>query len=134
MCSVIACSTVDSGFQSRSRKSKDCTIRIFSFEFSPCFSGVRVPRYLVLSSPPVLVGFVFFDIQFFVQCFVDHCLSIVLSVLFRYTASDYPCVICKRFVKPILVTDFCFIVNLFFYFIEIHKQILSVYFRGLMRF
>jgi hypothetical protein len=51
-------------------------------EFTPVFSGVRVTRSLVLY-----------------VCFVDRCLSfkfvlfllaIVLSVLLRYTDSDYP--------------------------------------------
>jgi len=66
-----------------------------------------------LSSPPVLVGFVFLDLLFFVWRFVDRCLSfflyghcvvcpfscmvIVLSVLLRFTDSDYPFRIFKLF-------------------------------------
>jgi hypothetical protein len=55
----------------------------------PVFSGVRVTRSLVLY-----------------VCFVDRCLSfvlfllaIVLSVLLRYTDSDYPFGIFKLFLQ-----------------------------------
>ena len=44
--------------------------------------------------PPFTVGFVLLNLQFSVQCFVDHCqsfflLAIVVSVL-RFTDSHYP--------------------------------------------
>ena len=58
----------------------------------PEFSGVRVTRSLVLC-----------------VCFVDRCLSfctfsfgIVLSVLFRYTDSDYPFGFFKLFLMSLL--------------------------------
>jgi hypothetical protein len=59
-----------------------------------------------MSSPSVLVGFVFVTRSLVLcVCFVDRCLSfctffllaIVLSVLLRYTDSDYPFCIFKLF-------------------------------------
>ena len=54
---------------------------------------LSLPEHLI---PPVFIWLVLFDLQFSVQCFVDHCLSfvlcplvIVLSVL-RFTDSDVP--------------------------------------------
>ena len=47
---------------------------------------------VILSSPPVLVGFVFLDLQFCRSLFVllsFFFLAIMLSVLLRYTDSDY---------------------------------------------
>ena len=52
----------------------------------PVFSGVRVTRSLVLC-----------------VCFVDRCLSIVLSVLLWYTDSDYPFGIFKLFSNCITI-------------------------------
>ena len=36
-----------------------------------------------MNSPPFLVGLVLLEVKFFIWCFIDHC----LSVLIRYTAS-----------------------------------------------
>jgi hypothetical protein len=62
----------------------------------PDFSGVRVSRSLVLY-----------------VCFVDRCLSfvpfllgIVLSVLLRYTDSDYPFGIFKLFLDDVFIAIF----------------------------
>ena len=69
-----------------------------------------------LNSPLVFSWFVQLNLQFSVQCCVDHCLSvcsfcvgycivcpsslvIALSVLLRFTASDYPFGIFKRFLN-----------------------------------
>ena len=61
----------------------------------PVYSGVRVTRYLILY-----------------VCFVDRCLSfvyfllaIVLSVLLRYTDSDYPFGIFKLFLMTVKSQD-----------------------------
>jgi hypothetical protein len=51
------------------------------------FSGVRVTLSLVLC-----------------VCFVDRCLTIVLSVLLRYTDSDYPFSIFKLFIKSVCMS------------------------------
>jgi hypothetical protein len=50
-------------------------------------SGVRVTRSLGLC-----------------VCFVDRCLTIVLSVLLRYTDSDYPFSIFKHFIKSVCMS------------------------------
>jgi len=56
------------------------------------------------------VGFVLLDLLFYVYCFVDHCLAIVLYVILRITDSDYPFGIFKLFFNilfssiPLLVT------------------------------
>ena len=65
-----------------------------------------------LSSPLVLVGFVLLSLQFYVYVlqivvcpFVLFLLAIVLSVLLRYTDSDYPFGIFKLFLS-IMMRDF----------------------------
>ena len=59
-------------------------------------------------TPPSLVGFVFLDLQFYVYVlqivvcpFVLFLLAIVLSVLLRYTDSDYPFGIFKLFLQRV---------------------------------
>jgi hypothetical protein len=76
----------------------------------PVFSGVRVNRSLVLY-----------------VCFVDRCLSfvlfllaIVLSVLFRFTDSDYPFGIFKLFSKSFSVVK-CF--HICFILVKLHDVI-----------
>jgi len=39
-------------------------------------------------SPPLLVGFVLRDLQFSVQCFMDHCLSYYLYCLFFFERTN----------------------------------------------
>jgi len=70
--------------------------------FTPIFSGVRVTRSLVLY-----------------VCFVDRCLSfctffllaIVLSVLLRYTDSEYPFSIFKLFLPHVYID--CVMINIY---------------------
>ena len=54
---------------------------------------------ITIEFTPGLIGFMLLNVQFFVQCFIDHCfycflltflsLIIVLSILLRFTASKY---------------------------------------------
>jgi hypothetical protein len=58
------------------------------------------------SSPSFFCGFMFFNLLFSVLCFVDHCLSFVLSLLdivlpvLWFTVSDYTFDIFKHFFHP----------------------------------
>ena len=68
-------------------------------------AGRSYPYGEHMSSFPVLLGFVLLNFQLFVQCFINHCgflclfffLTIALSVLLRYTASNYPFDVFKLF-------------------------------------
>ena len=59
------------------------------------YSGFCVGPLLqwVLCWPTFIVGFVLVHLQFYVQCFVDRCLSLFFLLMYflvRFTASDYP--------------------------------------------
>ena len=68
-------------------------------------AGRSYPYGEHMSSLPGLLGFVLLNFQLFVQCFINHygflCLfsflTIALSVLLRYTASNYPFDVFKLF-------------------------------------
>jgi len=47
--------------------------------------GIKRKRSNVLRSPPVCVGFVVFNLLFYVSCYVDHCLSFCVFS-FRHTS------------------------------------------------
>jgi len=115
----------------------DCSVRFFIvlfidwyiciYTFSNCCSnhskelvssGVRVTRSLVLC-----------------VCFVDRCLSfclfvflflaIVLSVLLRYTDSDYPFGIFKLFFKD-LISNYSYCIQMYYLFCNIRFLIATV--------
>ena len=78
-----------------------------------------LPVWYVKWRHPRVSGFVLFALLFSVECFVDRCLSFfllafVLSVLIRYTDSDYPFVSSNFLFSLIITYYFHIVISLFF--------------------